>query len=88
MENTPPTCPYCGSALQKWQPPLESNWGIGYQYICFNDECDYYVRGWKHLLEKFQQHASYRYRFDPISQTGGPLPVWSADAHKDRILKE
>lgn len=81
-------CPHCGGELTAWQPPLESSWGMEPQYICFNDECTYYINGWTHMLEKFQQHASYRYKFDPRSETGGPLPVWSQDAHKSAIIKD
>ena len=83
-----PTCPHCGSELLKWQPPLESSWGVDPQFVCFNDECEYYVNGWKHMLEKFQQHASYRYKLNPATGVGGPLPAWSSTAHRDMIVED
>jgi len=81
------TCPHCGSKLLKWQPPIEANWGEQPQLVCFNDECPYYINGWKYMLKKYQQHVSYRYRLNPATGIAGPLPVWSAAAHKDRIVE-
>jgi hypothetical protein len=38
-----PSCPHCGEPMLKWQPPSENTWNEPYQYVCFNDECKYYV---------------------------------------------
>ena len=81
-------CPHCGKKMSKWMPPPESSWGPNYQYVCFNDECSYYQRGWKHMMENFQQKASYRYRYNPHNDESGPLPVWSESAMKNAIIKE
>jgi hypothetical protein len=41
------------------------------------------------LLQKnFNQKASYRHRYDPERDESGPLPTWSAMAHKDRIVTD
>jgi len=88
MANDKPTekCPHCGQPMLRWQPPLEANWGVYPQFVCFNDDCPYYVRGWAWMDERFNVHASYRHRFDPVTGETGPLPVWSSEALKDSIV--
>lgn len=79
-------CPHCQRPMLAWRSPPECMWTSDVQYVCFNDECPYYVRGWRWMEEKFQVHASYRHRVDPVSRTSGPLPVWSPTAHRDSII--
>lgn len=38
------------------------------------------------MEEHYAVKASYRYRVDPANGQPSPLPVWSIDALKDRIL--
>ena len=79
-------CPHCGYELNAWLPPDASNWGPAKQYVCFNDECGYYQRGWKWMWEQYNVHASYRHRYNPETGESAPLPTWSKNAHKDRII--
>lgn len=81
-------CPHCGGKLVRWLPSDESSWGTVKQLVCFNDECPYYVRGWKHMKDNFNQKASYRYRYNPQNDEDGPLPVWSPDALRDGIVED
>ncbi len=81
-----PTCPHCGARLLKWLAPAESTWGETILYVCFNDDCDYFKNGWNHMWNKYQQKASYRHRLDPVTGQTGPLPVWSEDATRNRIV--
>ncbi|MCP4569388.1 MAG: hypothetical protein GY841_17575 [FCB group bacterium] len=88
MTDDPTICPKCGQPMNKWLPPEGTTWEQSPQYVCFNDECAYYIKGWEWMREKYQQLASYRHRYDPVTKQSGPLPVWSADAHKDKIVED
>ncbi len=85
---TPPRCPHCGAGLLRWRTPPMSTWGERWQWVCFNDQCAYFVEGWAWMATQYNVHASYRYRMDPETGKSGPLPVWSVEAHKDRIVTE
>ena len=62
-----------------------TTWAGAAQYVCFNDDCPYYVRGWAWMQEHFNVAVSYRYRLDPATGEAGPLPVWSSEALRDQI---
>ena len=82
------SCPHCGSRLMPWRSPDMTTWGGNVQYVCFNDECEYFVRGWNWMQEHFEQQVSYRHRYDPETGDQGPFPVWSKSALRDLILEE
>jgi len=80
-------CPYCYNKMKKWRTPSLSCWTADFFYVCFNDECTYYVKGWKHMQETTEVACSYRHRYDPDTGACGPLPVWSPEACKDGIIE-
>ena len=81
-------CPHCNEEMKKWRTPEDSSWGAAYHWVCFNDECPYYVRGWDWIMESQGVKASYRHRLDPETGVSGPLPVWSSVAHMDHIIED
>ena len=80
------SCVHCGKPMQRWANPEGSSWSGAYQYVCFNDECPYFVRGWAWMEERYGVKASYRFRFDPETKESGPLPVWSAGDFRSSII--
>ena len=81
-------CPHCGQKMKKWRVPPDSTWKNEYHWVCFNDECPYYKRGWKWMEEKYQQHVSYRFSYNPETGATGPIPVWSPSALKSGIIED
>ena len=81
-------CPHCNESMKKWAPPADSTWGGHFQWVCFNDDCAYYIKGWQWMMERFNVRASYRFRVNPVTGEQGPLPVWSARAMKGDIIPE
>ncbi len=81
-------CPYCHSPMRRWANPQLTCWSGEYQYVCFNDECPYFARGWEWMKSQFNVTASYRHRLEPETGESGPLPVWSRNALRGGILAE
>ena len=82
-----PVCPHCDQTLQAFELPDNTGWTGEFQLACFNDDCSYFIRGWEHMRSNFAVNASYRFRVDPSTGAPSPLPVWSSDALKDRIIE-
>jgi len=87
-QQPPPTCPHCGAEMKKWKTPQASTWSSPFHWVCFNDECPYFIRGWDWMMESQKIKASYRHSVNPETGASGPLPVWSYEAHKNQVIDE
>jgi hypothetical protein len=82
-------CPYCDSKMKKWavpENPFEVTWDNEFMYICFNDHCSYYVRGWDHIYQSTKRMASYRFMYNPDKDVCAPIPVPSPKALRESII--
>lgn len=86
-----PMCPHCSQKLRQWEVPSFNfsdglGWGTNYLYVCFNDDCSFFVKGWQSMMEKYGQHASYRYMVNPVTGHSAVMPFMSKDAGKGNIM--
>ncbi|MFC1863884.1 class I SAM-dependent methyltransferase, partial [Thermodesulfobacteriota bacterium] len=85
------SCPHCGERLKKWavpDNPFSCTWDNDFMYICFNDCCQYYVRGWDHMYREGNGGASYRLMYNPENDCCSPIPVQSPKSLKEGIVDE
>jgi SAM-dependent methyltransferase len=82
-------CPYCSERLQKWQVPqtIFTEWPNEYLYVCFNDNCSYFRKGWQAMASQGNT-CSYRLMYDPITDSCGPIPVFNGTMLKDSIIED
>lgn len=83
-------CPHCGDRMQKWlvpDNPFACTWDNEYMYICFNDECCYYSRGWEFMKQEGNS-GSYRLMYNPEKDTCNPIPVPNGKALKEGIVDD
>ena len=82
-------CPYCGAPLRKWavpDNPFSQTWDNDHMFICFNDACPYYVRGWDCMHNNFGCSSSYRLMYNPEKDSCLPIPVQSPKSLRDGIV--
>ena len=74
-------CPYCGESLQKWMVPDTpfNEWPNEFFYVCFNDDCPYFVRGWD-LVGALGNVGSYRLIYDSEKDACYAAPVIGSSA--------
>jgi SAM-dependent methyltransferase len=83
-------CPYCGEKMLKWavpENPFSQTWDNEFMYICFNDDCPYYVRGWDHMAREVQKSISYRLMYNPERDYCLPIPVPTPFALREGIVE-
>ena len=93
MEDKQVVCPHCGQKLNKWSTPSFNfsdglGWCTPFLYVCFNDECRFYVNSWQHMNETYGQEMGYRYMIHPDSGESASIPVANRYAMKGDIIDE
>jgi len=82
-------CPYCGERMKKWAVPqnMFTTWPNEFMYICFNDECPYFISGFE-AVAKMGNAGSFRLMYDPLTDTCQPVAVINKRFLKESIVDE
>ena len=88
-----PHCPHCDRGMTLWEVPQIPvsdglGWGTPYLFICFNDDCPSYKKGWGHLQDVMEQTASYRCINEPGQKNFEYMPVFSPIGATGQILDD
>ncbi|MGW8193285.1 MAG: zinc ribbon domain-containing protein [Desulforhopalus sp.] len=84
-------CPHCKETLSCCEaPPIHIGDGLGWGsevlFICLNDSCSLFLRGWDKIESQYGHHASYRYMELPGSKEANLMMVGNADAFKACVI--
>ena len=84
-------CPHCHARLSCCEtPPFHIGdglgWGSDVMFVCLNDECPIYAKGWKHIEEQYGHVGSYRYMLLPGEAKGDIIMVGSREAFTGCIV--
>ena len=93
MEMDKPQCPDCKAEMTLWEVPQIAcgdglGWGTPYLFVCFNDNCQSYSKGWDHLQESMEAVASYRCMQEPGADHFEYMPVFSPMGGKGQELND
>ena len=93
MDLERPSCPHCEKDMTLWEVP-EFNfsdglgWGTPYMFVCFNDDCPSFKKGWEHLRETMEFSASYRCIVEPGRDNFEYMPVFSPEGATGSMLDD
>lgn len=73
-----PTCPHCNAVMEKLDARY-LDWGLPYLWVCYNNDCTFFKRGWEHMMENYGQVVSYRFMIQPDTGTVGVIPAFSLE---------
>ncbi len=59
-----PTCPHCKTVMEQMDSRY-LDWDSPYLWVCYNNECTLFKKGWKHMMESYGQLVSYRFMIHP-----------------------
>jgi hypothetical protein len=84
-------CPHCKTQMSCCEaPPIHIGDGLGWgsevMFICLNDDCTLFIKGWEYVDRQYGHVASYRYMELPGSKESNVMMVGSEDAFKSSII--
>lgn len=84
-------CPHCSGDLSLCHaPPVHVGdglgWGSEYLFICLNDTCPMFVKGWDYIANQYGHVGSYRYMELPNSKERYSMMVVTKDAFTGSIV--
>jgi hypothetical protein len=84
-------CPNCNTRLSPCEtPPFHIGdglgWGAEVMFVCLNDECPPYVKGWKHIEAAYGHVGSYRYMRLANEEKGELMMVGNQMAFTGSVL--
>lgn len=84
-------CPHCSGDLSLCHaPPVHVGdglgWGSEYLFICLNDTCPMFVKGWDYIANQYGHVGSYRYMELPNSKEQYSMMVVTKEAFTGSIV--
>jgi ribosomal protein L37AE/L43A len=93
LDKKKPLCPHCNKEMSLWEvPPINMGdglgWGEPYLFVCFNDECPLYLKGWDDVQENVGHNASYRCMCYPSSGKFECIPVFGKAGGAGQVVDD
>lgn len=84
-------CPHCSGDLSLCHAPSVHvgdglGWGSEYLFICLNDLCPLFVKGWDYIANQYGHVGSYRYMEIPNSKESYTMMVVGREAFTGSIV--
>ena len=84
-------CPHCNGNLTLCNAPAVHvgdglGWGSEYLFICLNDTCPLFVKGWDYIENQYGHVGSYRYMETPNSKESYTMMVVGREAFTGSIV--
>ncbi|MDX9834968.1 MAG: zinc ribbon domain-containing protein [Desulfobulbus sp.] len=85
------TCPHCSTELTLCHSPAVHvgdglGWGSEYLFICLNDNCSLFAKGWDYIADQYGHVGSYRFMKVPNSKENYSMMVVGKDAFTGSIV--
>jgi len=84
-------CPHCSGDLKLCHAPSVHvgdglGWGSEFLFVCLNDECPLFIKGWDYIENQYGHVGSYRYMEIPNSKESYNMMVVGKDAFTGSIV--